>query len=205
MLVQANRNGASVEASTTRSVVRARTGSALAITVLLLPLCGYGLARTGAVPQSTPIMLGLLSGIVGFVLLPALCEERAPFRHSSSRLAARTLTGERSIDLNRIATVRLMTTFSYGKTYRTLVVRDTHGVRLGITTERSRRKLRRAVEKADADAAHGAPGPRVSRAARTYLGLAPERGLIVHTVLAFLLVTASASLYVIVALRLGGQ
>ncbi|WP_345654665.1 HAD family hydrolase [Streptomyces siamensis] len=180
-------------------------GSGLAVTVLLLPFGGYGLARIGAVPESTPIMLGLVSGIVGFVLLPALCEERAPFRHASSRLTAHTLTGERSVDLNRIASVRLLTTFSYGRAYRTLVVRDSDGVRLGITTERSRRKLRRAVEKADADAAHGAPGPRVSRAARTYLGLAPWRGLMVHTILAFLLVTASASLYVIVALRLGGQ
>ncbi|MEU1200027.1 hypothetical protein ABZ446_27885 [Streptomyces sp. NPDC005813] len=194
-----------MEASTTRSVARARIGSALAVALLLLPLGGYGLARIGAAPESTPIMLGLLAGIGGFVVLPTLCEERAPFRHTSSRLTARTLTGERSVDLNRIASVRLLTTFSYGRAYRTLVVRDSHGVRLGVTTERSRRKLRRAVEKADAHSAPGAPGPRVSRAARTYLGLAPEQGLTIHTVLAFLLVTTSASLYVIAALRLGGQ
>ncbi|WP_435222103.1 hypothetical protein [Streptomyces sp. Tue6028] len=194
-----------MEASTTRSVARARTGAALAIAVLLLPFGGYGLARIGAVPESTPVFLGLLTGIGGFVMLPTLCEERAPFRHTSTRLTAHTLTGERSVDLNRIAGVRLLTTFSYGRTYRTLVVRDSHGVRLGVTTERSRRKLRRAIEKADANSAHGVPGPRVSRAARTYLGLAPQRGLMTHTVLAFLLVTVSATLYVIVAVRLGGQ
>ncbi|MER5278313.1 hypothetical protein ABT025_21525 [Streptomyces sp. NPDC002809] len=196
---------ATVEAAAARSVARARMGSGLAVTVLLLPFGGYGLARTGAVPEGTPIVLGLLCVIVGFVLLPALCEERAPFRHSSSRLTSRTLTGERSVDLNRITTVRLLTTFSYGSTYRTLVVRDAHGVRLGITTERSRRKLRRAIEKADADAARGVPGPRVSRAARTHLGLAPGRGLAGHTVLGFLLLTVSASMYVAVVLRLGGQ
>ncbi|MFF7212936.1 hypothetical protein ACFZAU_20740 [Streptomyces sp. NPDC008238] len=45
----------------------------------------------------------------------------------------------------------------------------------------------------------------MSRAARTHLGLAPGRGLAVHTTLVFLLVTVSASLYVAAALRLGGQ
>ncbi|WP_234043114.1 HAD family hydrolase [Streptomyces marianii] len=175
------------------------------MTVLLLPFGGYGLARAGAVSEGTPLVLGLLSGIVGFVLLPALCEEKAPFRRSSSCLTAHTLTGERSVDLNRITTVRLLTTFSYGRPYRTLVVRDACGVRLGIATERSRRKLRRAIEKADANAARGVPGPRVSRAARVELGLDPGRGLAVHTVLCFLLLAVSVSLYVIVVLRLGGQ
>ncbi|WP_234363555.1 hypothetical protein [Streptomyces sp. TN58] len=118
-------------------------------------------------------MLGLLSIIAGFALLPTLCEERAPFRRSSSRLTAHTLTGERSDDLNRISTVRLLTTFSYGGAHRALVVRDTHGVRLGITTETSRRQLRRAIEKADAKAEPGVSGPRVSRVARAHLGLAP--------------------------------
>ncbi|GGT36402.1 hypothetical protein GCM10010271_45430 [Streptomyces kurssanovii] len=140
-------------------MARARMGAGLALTVLLLPFASYGLARIGAVPEGAPIAIGLLSVIAGFVLLPALCEEQAPFRHASSHLTARTLTGERSVDLDRIATVRLLTTFSYGSAHRTLVVRDTHGVRLGVTTERSRRKLRRAIEKADANAAPGLPGP----------------------------------------------
>lgn len=194
-----------MEATTAGSVTRARVGSGLAVTVLLLPFGGYGLARSGAVPEGTPIVLGLLSVIAGSLLLPALCEERAPFRHSSSRLTARTLTGERSVDLDRISTVRLLTNFSYGRTYRTLIVRDTHGVRLGITTERSRKKLRRAIEKADANAARGVPGPRVSRAARAHLGLSPRRGLVGHTVVAFLLLTVSLNLYMVVLLRLGGQ
>lgn len=194
-----------MEATTTRSVARARMGSGLAVTVLLLPFGGFGLARAGVVPEGAPIMLGLLSVIASFVLLPALCEERVPFRHSSSHLTARTLTGERSVDLNRITTVRLLTTFSYGGAYRTLLVRDAHGVRLGITTERSRRKLRRAIEKTHANAAQGVPRPRVSRAARAHLGLAPGRGLVVHTVLAFVFLTVSGSLYVVAVLRLGGQ
>ncbi|MEU4030311.1 hypothetical protein ACIA71_26860 [Streptomyces anulatus] len=194
-----------MEATATRSVARARMGSGLAVTVLLLPFGGYGLARAGVVPEGAPVALGLLSVIASFVLLPALCEERVPFRHSSSHLTARTLTGERSVDLNQITTVRLLTTFSYGTAYRTLLVRDAHGVRLGITTERSRRKLRRAIEKAHANAAQGVPRPRVSRAARAHLGLAPGRGLVGHTVLAFVLLTVSGSLYVVAVLRLGGQ
>ncbi|WP_328687599.1 hypothetical protein OHA74_55365 [Streptomyces phaeochromogenes] len=186
-------------------MARARIGSGLAVTVLLLPLGGYGLARAGVAPDGAPIVLGLLSVIAGFVLLPALGEERAPFRHSSSHLTARTLTGERSVDLNQITSVRLLTTFSYGRAYRTLLVRDADGVRLGITTERSRRKLRRAIEKADANAARGATGPHVSRAARAHLGLAPGRGLVAHTVLSFLLLTVAGSLYVVAVLQLGGQ
>ncbi|MEI5525684.1 hypothetical protein WB401_14075 [Streptomyces brasiliscabiei] len=175
------------------------------MTVLLLPLGGYGLTRMGVAPEGTPIVLGLLSAIAGFVVLPSLCDERAPFRHSSSHLTAHTLTGERSVDLNRITTVRLLTTFSYGSAYRTVLVRDAHGVRLGITTEKSRRKLCRAIEKADANGARGAPKPRVSRAARAHLGLAPRRGLVVHTVLSLLFLTVSGSLYAAAALRLGGQ
>lgn len=197
--------GASVRGTTSRGVARARVGSGLTVAILLLPFGGSGLARAGAVPQSAAIVLGLLSLIVGAVLLPELSEERAPFRHSSSHLTARTLTGERSVELDRITTVRLVTTFSYGNVYRTLSVRDAHGVRLGVTTERSRRKLRRAIEKADANASRGVPGPRVSRAARAYLGLSPRRGLVVHTALSFLLVTVSGSLYVAALLRLGGQ
>ncbi|MGW1886628.1 hypothetical protein [Streptomyces sp. NPDC001970] len=57
-------------------MTRARMGSGLAATVLLLLFGGYGLARAGVVPEGTPIALGLLSAIAGFALLPALCEER---------------------------------------------------------------------------------------------------------------------------------
>lgn len=180
-------------------------GSGLAVTVLLLPFGGYVPARAGLVPEGALIVLGLLCGLVGAVLLLELGEERAPFRHSSSYLIARTLTGERSVDLNRITTVRLLTTFSYSGAYRCLLVRDAHGVRLGVTTERSRRKLRRAIEKAEANAARGVPGPRVSRAARAHLGLDPGRGLVVHTVLVFVFLPVSGALYVAAVLRLSGQ
>ncbi|WP_326578814.1 hypothetical protein OIE69_35860 [Actinacidiphila glaucinigra] len=157
----ATETAASVAASTTGNVARARMGAGLAVAVLLLPLGGYGLARTGAVPESTPLYLGLLSGLLGFGLLTSLGEERAPFRHTSSRLTAHTLTGERSVDLNRIATVRLLTTLSYGRTYRTLVVRDVNGVRLGVTTDTAREggQSQRAEEHADEGRQRGRARP----------------------------------------------
>ena len=85
------------------------------LTFLLLPFGGYVLARAGVVPEGAPAVLGMLSGVVGTFLLIALDEERAPCRHARSRLTARTLTGERSLDLTRITTVWLLTTFSYAR------------------------------------------------------------------------------------------
>ncbi|GGY06052.1 hypothetical protein GCM10010358_69300 [Streptomyces minutiscleroticus] len=82
---------------------------------------------------------------------------------------------------------------------------DAEGVRLGIATGRSRWRLRRAIGKADANAARGVPGPRVSRAARAHLGRAPGRGFVVRTALVFLLPTVAGSLYVAAVRRIGGQ
>ncbi len=193
-----------MDPETGRSVARARVGSGVAVAVLLLPFVGHALARAGMLPPGAPIVLGLPAVVVGALLLSALCEEHSPSLRGSSRLTARTLTGERSVDLDRIASVRLLTTFSYGRTYRTLLVRDVHGVRLGVTTERSRRAVRRAVERASAAAAHGGPRPRVSRAARAHLGLGTGTGLAAHTTAAFLLTVVSLCLYLTAVLRLGG-
>ena len=99
-----------------------------------------------------------------------------------------------------------MTTFTYGSVYRTLLACDADGVRIGITTEKSRRKLRRAIERAYANHAENtASRPRVSRAAEAHLGLAFKRTLVAHTLLALALLTVSVSLYVAAVLRLGSQ
>nr|WP_239075914.1 hypothetical protein [Streptomyces sp. SID9913] len=185
--------------------MRARVGSGLAVAVLLLPFGSWALARAGVVAEATTIPVGVLAMIGGYVLLPALSEERSPYRHAPRSLTARTLTGHRTVDLDRIATVRLVTTFSQAGVYRTVVVRDADGVRLGLTTGRSHEHLRRAVENAERNAGRRAPGPRVSRAAMAHLGLAPGRGLVVHTVVAFLCVTVSMSLYLSVVIWLGGR
>ncbi|MEU3945519.1 hypothetical protein [Streptomyces sp. NPDC029526] len=188
-----------------RSVMRARVGSGLVVAVLLLPVGSWALARAGVVAEAATIPVGLLAMIAGYVLLTALWEERSPFRHAPRSLTARTLTGPRTVDLGRITTVRLVTTFSQAGVYRTVVVRDADGVRLGLTTGRSREHLRRAVEQAENDAGRGATGLRVSRAAAAHLGLPRGRGLAVHTVLAFLCTMVGMSLYLSVVFWLGGQ
>ncbi|MER5682521.1 hypothetical protein ABT074_03170, partial [Streptomyces sp. NPDC002205] len=108
-------------------------------------------------------------------------------------------TGERSVDLTRIRDVRLLTGFSYGGTFRAVVVRDRNGVRIGLTTVRSQRALVRALQHACGDVQGG---PCVSPAARAHLGLGVRRHRTIHTVIIFLLLTTSISLYLGLVLEL---
>jgi hypothetical protein len=104
-------------------------------------------AFAAGVLAEAAVALGLLTCPLAFLLLSELCEERPPARHSATRMTARTLTGVRSVDLNHITSVRLLTTFSYGTVYRALLVRYTQGVQLGVTSTAGRRALRRALER----------------------------------------------------------
>ncbi|WP_216825624.1 hypothetical protein [Streptomyces sp. P3] len=174
---------------------RARAGTGLVVALLVLPFAVGGMVRSGAA-------VGLVTGPVAFLLWVELCAERAPTRCSSARMTARTLTGIRSVDLRRIASVRLRTTFSYGTVHRALLVRDAHGVRLGVTSTAGRRALRRALERQ--------PGvvmgrrPRVSRAARVCLGTGRPGQLAVHTVLVFLAQVGLVCAYVVALVEAGG-
>ncbi|MET8400535.1 hypothetical protein [Streptomyces sp900116325] len=114
-------------------------------------------------------------------------------------MTARTLTGERSVDLTRIRDLRLLTGFGYGRTFRAVVVRDRNGARIGLTTLRSQRALARAPQHARGDAGGG---PRVSRAARAHLGRGVRRHRTIHTVIIFLVLTISVSLYMGLVLEL---
>ncbi|MCX5602960.1 hypothetical protein OOK29_32975 [Streptomyces phaeochromogenes] len=174
---------------------RARTGMAVVVALLVLPFAVGGLAEEGAA-------LGLVTGPLGLLLFGALCEERQPARHSMTRMTARTLTGIRSVDLNRITSVRLQTTFSYGSAYRTFLVRDAHGVRLGISSDAGRRTLRRSLERQPR--AGRRSRPKVSRAARACLGDGHPGHLAVHTVLVFLAHVGIVCAYVMAVLELGG-
>jgi hypothetical protein len=69
------------------------------------PRCGPRPPRLGCGGDRRP---GLPAILVGAVLFLGLCEERVPGRCSRSRLTARTLTGERSVDLNRGRAMCLM-------------------------------------------------------------------------------------------------
>ncbi|WP_371103218.1 hypothetical protein, partial [Streptomyces sp. PU_AKi4] len=152
--------------------------------VALPPTAGV---LTGGSPVATvPGFLALL--LVSAVANP-LCEGRPPAR--------RTTTGSvRTVDLTRLTDVRLWTTFSCGGPQRTLIVRDAHGVRLGITTAAGRRAVRRALERRPAGAR-----PRVSRAARAHLdgGGRPAA----HTVPVFLAQVTAVCAYVFTLVRIG--
>jgi len=163
--------------------------------MLLLPFTVGAMVRSGAA-------VGLLTGPLAFLLFVELSAERAPTRCSSARMTARTLTGIRSVDLSRIASVRLQTTFSYGTVHRALLVRDAHGVRLGVTSAAGRRTLRRVLERQSGVVMR--PRPRVSRAVRAYLGIGRHGHLAVHTVLVFLVQVGLVCAYVVALLKIGG-
>ncbi|WP_330480805.1 hypothetical protein OH782_15120 [Streptomyces sp. NBC_01544] len=158
-------------------------------------------ALAGLVPAGASVICALTGGLAGAFLLPELCQESRLVRCSMSRVTARTLTGERSVDLTRIRDVRLLTGFSYGGPFRAVVVSDGNGVRIGLTTLRSQRALVRALQHACGDARGG---PRVSPAARAHLGLGVRRHRTIHTVIIFVLLTISISLYMGLVLVLAG-
>ncbi|MEU1573439.1 hypothetical protein ABZ519_20220 [Streptomyces collinus] len=177
---------------------RARTGVCLLGALLMLPF------TLGALPgaREAGAPLGLVTGTLAFVLYGMLVEESTPARHSMRRITARTLTGMRSVDLTRLTRVRLLTSFSYGSVYRTLLVRDADGVWLGITTDAGQRALRRALERWSGDGS--LPPPRVSRAARAHINGDRPGQTAVHTVLAFLGLVLGICGYVTALAKLGG-
>ncbi|MEU2746936.1 hypothetical protein ABZ613_11670 [Streptomyces collinus] len=160
-----------------------------------LPLA-LGALSGGSLPVTAP---ALVAGSTALVFLPDLCQERPPARHSRTRSTARTLTGRRSVDLTRLASVRLWTTFSPGGVQqRALLVRDVYGVRLGITSAAGRRALRTALARQQGRRA------RVSPAARACLGDGPGWWLVRHTVMMFLSQVVAACLYAIGFLEVSG-
>lgn len=177
---------------------RARVATAASGALLALPLV------LGVTSGPTASALGLVVGVAALVVLSELCLERQPTLYSKTRLTARTWTGPRSLDLDRIASVRLWTAFGYnGVQQRVLLVRDQNGVRLGITTAASRRKLRAALERQTPRDGRGGPG--VSRAARACLAHDRDPKPALPTVTPFLAQVLGITGYVIVVLRSGGR
>ncbi|MGW6543144.1 hypothetical protein ACWGBH_09855 [Streptomyces massasporeus] len=160
-----------------------------------LPLA-LGALSEGSLLLTAP---ALVAGLTALVLLPDLCQERPPARHARTRSTARTPTGRRSVDLTRVTSVRLWTTFSPGGVQqRVLLVRDVHGVRLGITSAAGRRALRTAL------AGQQGRRARVSPAARACLGDGSGWWLARHTVTTFLSQVAAVCGYLIGFLEVGG-
>lgn len=181
---------------------RARWTAAAVVLLMLSPGVAWLLVRAGLLPSGAVLICGfILGGPVGLFLLPELDKEARLVSCSMSTVTARTLTGERTVDLRHISRVRLRTGFSYGRAFHTPVVRDRDGVRLALTSERSRRSLARALQRIPAGA-EGAPV--VSAAARAALDIGPRGPLTAHTAGSLLLLILTITLYVVGVLRLAG-
>ncbi|MEU3278895.1 hypothetical protein [Streptomyces antibioticus] len=163
---------------------RARRWTALAVALAASPFAALAVMATGLFPAEVAIASALTSGPAGLLLLTALNTEKPRPRRSGDLMIARTLTGERTVDLSQIERVRLLTYFSCGGvSERVLLVRDAYGTSLGLTEPASRRALRRALE----NLPRNGPRPRVSRAALVHLGILPAPGrLALHTVTVWL-------------------
>ncbi|MFD5257300.1 hypothetical protein ACFWM5_31310 [Streptomyces bobili] len=179
---------------------RARRWAGFAGALVASPFVALAVAAAGLFPAGVAIALALTAGPAGLLLLTEMNTERPPQHRSGNRLTSRTLTGERTVDLSRIERVRLLTYFSRsGVSERVLLVRDAHGVSLGLTSPVSRRVLRRALERLP----RSGPRPRVSRAALAHLGMLPIPGrLAVHTVVAWLATVFGLCGYLIAVLAL---
>lgn len=180
---------------------RARWASSLLAILILSPFLAWSLATVGLAPPGSTLICGFIGGPIGFLLLPELSQETRLIKCSMTTVTARTLTGERTVDLRRIKSVRLHTGFGRGRVYRALVVCDEDGVRLGLTTVRSRRALKRALQRIFTSTSGG---PSVSMASRALMNLAPRGHLIAHTVASFLLHVVVLTLYVVAVLQFAG-
>ncbi|QOV36893.1 hypothetical protein IM697_44340 [Streptomyces ferrugineus] len=179
---------------------RARRWTAFAGALVASPFAALAVAGAGLFPAPVAIVLGLIAGPAGLLLLTELSTAKSRPRRSGDLMTARTLTGERTVDLSRIERVRLLTYFSRsGVSERVVLVRDAHAASLGLTDPASHRALRRALERLPR---HG-PRPRVSRAALVHLGMLPAPGrLAFHTAAVWLGTVLGLSLYVCVVLKL---
>ncbi|MGC9538312.1 hypothetical protein [Streptomyces sp. UG1] len=162
---------------------RARRWTAFAVALVASPFATLAVAATGLFPAEVAIV-AMIAGLAGSLLLSELNTEKSRPRRPRNLMIARTLTGERTVDLSRIERVRLLTYFSTGGvSERVLLVRDAHGTSLGLTEPASQRALRRALERLPK---HG-PQPRVSKAALVHLGMLPAPGrLAFHTITVWL-------------------
>ncbi|WP_067018796.1 hypothetical protein [Streptomyces dysideae] len=179
---------------------RARRWTAFAGALVASPYVALAAAAVGLFPAGVAIVLALTAGPAGLLLVTELNTELPPQRRSGNRMTARTLTGERTVDLSRIERVRLLTHFSTGGvSERVLLVRDAYGMSLGLTTPASHRALRRALERLPR---HG-PRPRASSAALAHLGMVSAPGrLAVHTVVVWLATVLGLCGYVTAVLAL---
>ncbi|MCX4857543.1 hypothetical protein [Streptomyces canus] len=179
---------------------RARRWTAFAGALVVSPFAVLAVAATGLIPAEAAIAAALVAGPAGMLLFTEVNAEKRPQHRSGTLLTARTLAGERTVDLSRIERVRLLTYFSRsGVSERVLLVRDAWGTSLGLTSPASRRALRRALERPPGRG----PRPRVSRAALVHLGMLPAPGrLALHTAAVWLATVLGICGYMVAVLAL---
>lgn len=137
---------------------RARRWTALAGALVGSPFVALAVTAVGLFPAGAAIAPAMTAGPAGLLLLTEVNRERSPQRRSGTLLTSRTLTGERTVGLSRIERVRLLTYFSRSRvSQRVLLVRDTCGASLGLTSPASRRALRHLAQQQDG----AAPGMRL--------------------------------------------
>lgn len=191
-------NSAEITPAAARS--RARLAASGAAFLVLSPFIAWLLALADILPHGMSVILAVTAGLAGFLLLQVLCEETGLVQCSMSRVTARTLTGVRMLDLTNIRDVRLLTSITRGgRTSHAVVVRDSHGVRVGLTSVRSQRALVRALQRTGADEQAEL---RVTAAARAHLGLGDRRRRTVHTLITLLLQVVVLAFYVALVLGL---
>lgn len=184
---------------------RARCWAALAGAALVSPFAALVPIAAGWCPSAMAPVLALVAVPTGLFIHGETYEERPPLQASGPLLTTRTLTGERTVDLSVISTVRLLTYVSRsGVSERVLVVRDVNGVCLGLKSAGGHAALRRALERSLAGSPH--PRPRVSRAALVYLGMVTNRSpLVLHTVVSWLVMVLGTSGYITAVLALADR
>ncbi|MEU1482433.1 hypothetical protein [Streptomyces sp. NPDC005752] len=179
---------------------RTRQGTVLVGVLVFAPFLGLAVAALGGFHPGVPLVPCGLAAFVGFILISDVHTGRPPTRVTGSLLTARTPTGIRTLDLSDMERVRLLTSFSRGGVSdRVILVRDRHGVCIGLREENDGRRVRRALE---GRSSHGGQ-PRVSRAVRAHLGMTAD-GTGRHTVMSWLATVVGLCCYLGVITLLTG-
>ena len=145
-----------------------RSGAAWVVGLLAAE---FGIAFIVRPDPHPPVLIAPVSIFAGLLAaaLPVHCKATGPIRHNAAgRITAQTSTGERTIDLRRIRRVSSFRIPQWAKApVEVLVVKDCHGVRLGLTDPDDypfvKAALKRQARNPDI------PAPRVTRRTRRIL------------------------------------
>ncbi len=145
-----------------------RSGAAWAVGLLAAE---FGIALIVRPDPNPPVLIGPVSIFAGLLAaaFPARCKATGPIRHTAAgRITARTSTGERTIDLHQIRRVSSFRIPQWCKApVEVLVVKDRHGVRLGLTDPHDHPFVKTALKRQARNPE--TPAPRITRRTRRIL------------------------------------